>query len=247
MIDIAILCPLSIEYNAVRQYLIAPTFKEEKQFGLSYEAGSIHSEGHEWQISLFETAGKIGNLQARTTQILHSLKPKFVFLVGIAAGIKDVQIGDVIIGTKAYGYESGKETDNGFLARPDVIYSSRKLIELAKQTVREKPPENYKVAFGAIAGGNRVINTANNSLQVIKQSYNDTKALEMESIGFAFAAQEAQVPFLNIRSICDLAIHKNDNFQNLAAERAANFAVQLIKRLPQIAPSTPISIKRMQY
>ncbi len=238
MIDIVILCPLSIEYNAVRKYLIAPIFKEEKQFGLSYEAGKIHSEGHEWQVALFETAGKIGNLQARTTQILHSLKPKFIFLVGIAAGIKDVQIGDVIIGTKAYGYESGKETDNGFLARPDVIYSSRKLIELAKQIIREKPPENYKVEFGAVAGGNRVINTANNSLQIIKQSYNDTKALEMESIGFAFAAQEAQIPFLNIRSICDLAIHKNDNFQKLAAEHAAEFAIQLIKRLPKIELST---------
>ena len=240
MIDIAILCPLSVEYNSVREYLTTPIFKEERQFGLSYEAGKIFAEGHGWQVALFETEGKVGNLQARTTQIIHSLKPKFIFLVGIAAGIKDVQIGDIVIGTKAYGYESGKETDNGFLARPDVIYSSRKLIEIAKQIVREKPPQNYKVEFGAIAGGNRVINTTKNSLQIIKQSYNDTKAIEMESIGFAFAAQEAQIPFLNIRSICDLAIHKNDNFQKLAAERAAKFTIQLIQRLPKIEVSIPV-------
>ena len=246
MIDIVILCPLSIEYNAVRKYLTKPTFKEETRFGLSYEEGIIYTEESSWSIAIFETGGKVGNLQTRTTQILYSLKPKYILLVGIAAGIKDVGLGDVIVGTKAYGYESGKETREGFLARPDVIYSSRKLIELAKQIVREQPPKNYKVEFGAIAGGNRVINTAEGSLKIIKKSYNDTKALEMESIGFAFAAQEAQVQFLNIRSICDLAIHKNDDFQDLAAKRAAEFAIQLIKRLPKTECSLTVQ-KIMVY
>lgn len=240
MIDIVILCPISIEYNAVRKYLTKPTFKEEIQFGLSYEEGIVDIGEGSWNIALFETGGKVGNLQTRTTQVLHSLKPAYIFLVGIAAGIKDVGLGDVIVGTKAYGYESGKETSDGFLARPDVIYSSRKLIELAKQIVREQPPKNYKVEFGAIAGGNRVINTANNSLRIIKKSYNDTKALEMESIGFAFAAQEAQVQFLNIRSICDLAVHKNDDYQSLAAERAAEFTIHLINRLPKLEKLAPI-------
>ncbi len=247
MIDIVILCPLSIEYNAVRKYLANISFKQENQFNLSYEEGQIISSENIWNIALFETGGKIGNLQARTTQILHSLKPNYIFLVGIAAGIKDVGIGDVIVGTKAYGYESGKETDEGFLARPDVIYSSRNLLELAKQVARETTTKNYKIEFGAIAGGNRVINTDKNSLKVIKQSYNDTKALEMESIGFSFAAQEAKVPFLNVRSICDLAVNKNDNFQASASDHAAEFAIQIIKRLPSKETLVPVQTIPVHY
>lgn len=240
MIDITILCPLNIEYNAVREHLTDISYNNENQFGLSYEEGKVMINEKKWTVALFETGGNIGNLQTRTTQILHSLKPNYVFLVGIAAGIKDVSIGDIIVGTKAYGYESGKETEEGFHARPDVIYSSKQLVELAKQVARENQPESFKIEFGAIAGGNRVINTEKNTLQIIKRFYNDTKALEMESIGFSRAAQEAKVSFLNIRGISDLAINKNDSFQGLAARRAAEFAIQLIKRLPNMFMSNRI-------
>ena len=76
MIDIAILCPLSVEYNSVREYLTTPIFKEERQFGLSYEAGKIFAEGHGWQVALFETEGKVGNLQARTCLLYTSPSPR---------------------------------------------------------------------------------------------------------------------------------------------------------------------------
>jgi len=235
MIDVVILCPLSIEYIAVRQHLDKLSSKKEPNFNLSYEQGVIQSGNKKWKIALFETGGKVGNLQTKTMQILHSLKPQYALLIGIAAGIKDVAVGDIIVGTKAYGYESGKETDEGLLIRPEVIKSSRNLIELTKQMARENPTKDYKVTFGPIASGNKVINSNKGILQIIRTSYNDTKALEMESIGFSKSAQEANVSFLNIRGISDLGVNKHDDFQEEAANRAANFAIQMVQRLPNVA------------
>ena len=143
----------------------------------------------------------------------------YIFLAGIAAGIKDVAIGDVVVGTKAYGYELGKETKEGFLSRPQAIEFSPNLINVAKQLLRGNDKQPYIVKFGPIAGGNKVINDEKGVLAIIKKHYNDTIALEMESIGFAAAATKTETFFLNIRGISDLALNKKDDFQAIAAQR----------------------------
>lgn len=232
MIDIVILCPLAIEYNAVKKHINKWSDRTDGKFELPYELGQIYFGNKYFNIALFETGNTIGVLQTKTTQILFSLKPTYIFLVGIAAGIKDVEAGDLVIGTKAYGYEFGKETKEGFLARPESVHYSRKLIDIAKQLVREYHPKGFKVEFGAIASGNKVIDDDRNTLKLIKRSYNDTKALEMESIGFALAAKDTDTLFLNIRSISDKGINKDDKNQELASKNAADFTFKLIERLP---------------
>lgn len=233
MIDIVILCPIQVEYMAVRQHILPVSSQKVLSTTLSYELGQITIKNKIWNIALFETGGNTGNVQAKTTQILSVLKPTYIFLVGIAAGIKDVEIGDLVIGTKAHGYEYGKETEQGFLTRPETVHYSTNLINYARQLIREQPAEDFKIEFGAIASGEKVINAKKGIIERIKSNYNDTKALEKESNGFALAAKEYDVSFLNIRGISDLAHHKKDDFQQLAAERAADFVLKLIGQLPK--------------
>ena len=49
-----------------------------------------------------------------TEKAIQAFKPQIALLIGIAGGVKDVGIGDLLIAKKAYGYESGKEDVDGY-------------------------------------------------------------------------------------------------------------------------------------
>jgi hypothetical protein len=72
--------------------------------------------------------------------------------------------------------------------------------------------------------------------QSIKQYYNDTLALEMESIGFARALHDfKEVECINIRGISDLLDGKTSGhdktYQPIAAKNAAAFVFELLKQI----------------
>lgn len=253
MIDIVILCPIAVEYNAVRKHLNNLSAQKLSQFGLSYEFGQFQSGKKKWNIALFETGSHIANLNIKTSQVLHSLHPSYLFLIGVSGGIKDVAIGDLVIGTKAYGYEHGKVSQKGFEGRPNVIPFSQDLIDEAKQLNREEPESSYNIIFGAINSGDKVVANSNSEqYQIIKKHYGDTIAIEMESIGFADAASKVdKVKFINIRGVSDLIDNKSqsdkEGNQPTAALRAADFTFRLIKRLRKQKNSKTIQKQNVYY
>ncbi|MFT4760616.1 MAG: nucleoside phosphorylase [Paraglaciecola sp.] len=189
MIDIVILCPIAVEYTAVRKCLTNWSAQKIIQYDLPFELGQIEAGQKKWTIALFETGKYIDNVHVKTSQILHALHPSYLFLIGVAGGVKDVKIGDLVVGTFAYGYEKGKVSEKGFEARPRVIPFSQELIDEAKQLSREISPTDYRIVFGPINSGDKVLASINaEQLSIIKKQYGDTIASEMEAIGFAEAA-----------------------------------------------------------
>ena len=237
MIDIIILCPLRVEYMAVRKFLPVLTAKRLPKSALTYECGSLEIENVIWNVALFETDKYLADIQLKTHQILDELQPTYAFLVGIAGGVRDVEIGDIVIGTKAYTYEYGKAEKEGIKNIPTVEDFSDLLIEQTKQLDREQEAVGFKRIFGPINSGNKVIKDKNSQeFKIISSHYPDTIAVEMESYGFATAASKFQnTYFINIRGISDLIENKGASdktgSQELASQRAAKFTFDLIKRL----------------
>lgn len=242
-VSVAILTPIPAEYAAVRRHLDG--LKQDIVEGSLYETGRFKGLHHDYTVVLHETGSKNTAVALATEKVVRLYHPSIVLLVGIAGGVKDVGIGDIVVGTKAYGYESGKETREGAASRPNVLQYSRELVEAARSVSRidgwrtraADDAPGAKVIFGPIASGDKVIATTGSPLyQYLKQHYNDTLALEMESIGFAQAvAHHRQVYALNIRCVSDLLEHKSASdaagHQAIAAERAAAFAFELLYQL----------------
>ena len=240
--DIAILTPIAVEYRAVKGYL--KDAREEQKEGQYYTVGTFRGQHHDYSVFLRETGSRNNEVALAAERAIRHYQPAVIILTGIAGGVKDAGIGDVVVGTQAYGYEAGKSTDDGFSSRPNVLPYSQELIELARSVERAgrwhqrlSSGASPRVFFGPIASGDQVVaSTRAEVYRVIKAHYNDTLALEMESIGFAQAvAAYPHISALNIRGISDLLDGKNaahdQASQPRAAAHAAAFVFELLYQL----------------
>ncbi len=183
-----------------------------------------------------------------TERAIASFAPAAILVVGVAGGLHDdLEIGDVVVGTKIYDYHCGIDSDEGFMARPqswagahDLLASARQVARAQAWTGRLDPTDRDRaptVHFRPIAAGAVVLKSSTSPLaQRLQRVYNDAAAIEMESAGAAFAAHVNDARVLTIRGISDRADRtKRDTdrrgWQPRAARRAAAFAVALIEQM----------------
>ena len=251
--DIVILTPIKVEYQAVRKHLTNLTSLTIDN--CNYEIGKFKGKSQEFKIGIRRTGSGNATIALATEKAIQHYKPSILLLVGVAGGVKDVQLYDVVVATKAYGYASGKETESGYVARPNVYPLSKELLAIAERVEQRGDwirrldsgilmPIVYQ---GPIASDDKVIaSRASNSYKTLKKFFNDTLAIEMEAIGFAEAVSaHSSIKALNIRSISDLIENKKASeslgSQEDAAAVAAAFAFELIYQLDliQLKPSKP--------
>jgi nucleoside phosphorylase len=115
---IAFLTALPLEFEAVVAHL--PT-KQPKMFG-----NRIYTLGEKngYQIVVRQQYSQ-GNYQsARETEwLIQHFQPAYLFFVGVAGGIKEVSLGEIVIATTARGYESVKVKDGVVYPRLHDEYS----------------------------------------------------------------------------------------------------------------------------
>lgn len=212
-----------------------------------FHVGRFTAGGPVWTVAVGEAGAGNSSAALLTERAIAAFTPELALFVGIAGGIKDVSIGDVVVADGIYGYESGKVEADGFLVRPRELRGSRSLLALAGGVLhrddwrrRLRAPggaEPPKIVVGRIAAGEKLVASAQSELRrFLHRAYNDAKALEMEGYGFLEAVDHNEgVRGLVIRGISDLLDNKGvtdaGGGQERAADSAAAVAFELLSRL----------------
>jgi len=240
-----ILTALPIEYKAVRTHL-TDLREETHPRGTVYERGNFSSAGRSWEIGIVEIGAGNAGAVLETEMAIQYFNPSVVLFVGVAGGLKDVRLGDVVAATKVYGYESGKAKST-FEPRPDMGISTFRMVHRARAEARKDdwlqrlggsvPTPAPRVFVGPIAAGEKVVaSTRSDIYKFLRSSYGDALAVEMEGYGFVKAVHaNPQVNALIIRSISDLIDRKSDTdatgYQDIAARHASAFAYEILAKL----------------
>ena len=239
-----ILTALPVECKAVCAHLTAPS--QEVHGGTVYECGLFKSGDQTWEVAVAEIGAGNPNAAAEAQRAIDHFKPRVALFVGVAGGVKDVTLGDVVAATKIYDYGSGK-AEAEFRPRPEIGQSSHPLEQRSRAEMRrgrwvrrigkDLPTPPPRVFVGPIAAGEAVVASRQSDIyQLVRRHYSDALAVEMEGYGFLRAAHiNPPVEALVIRGISDMISgkHRADagGSQEIASRHASAFAFEVLARL----------------
>jgi RNA polymerase sigma factor (sigma-70 family) len=246
-----ILTAIRPEYLAVRGHLTEVKEVRHPQ-GTVYEQGGFNgSDGRLWDVVILEIGAGNPGAALETERAISFFEPRVLFFVGVAGGLKDVVLCDVVAATKVYGYESGK-AQKSFQPRPSVGESSYSLVQRARAEARKgnwlKRLHNLpatvrpRVHIAPIAAGEKVVASRRSYIcRFLRGAYSDAIAVEMEGRGFLQAAYaNQQVSALIVRGISDLIGGKSKadkaGYQEFAAQTASAFTFEVLANLENPAP-----------
>ncbi|OLF10385.1 5'-methylthioadenosine/S-adenosylhomocysteine nucleosidase family protein [Actinophytocola xanthii] len=239
---IVLLTALQREYQAVRRRVT-----EEKVH--RHPAGTLFTVGTLAGRPIALAVLGEGNTSAAalTERAITEFRPAAVLFVGIAGALRDwLQLGDVVVATRVYGYHGGTSEDHGFRARPRAWDAAHHLEQVARHVEGdggwwpEAEPRSRRpdVVFAPVAAGEVVLDSTSSAAAVqLREHYADAVAIEMESAGAAKASQlHRATPMITIRSISDHArgdkwVTDRTGAPQVAADNAAAFAAAVVARL----------------
>ncbi len=244
---IIVLTALSVERDAVIRHLADVNLEKHPEVGTNYHRGFFTSPAGKIDVVVGRTDQTNINAAVETERALQCYKPSHAFYVGVAGGLKDVKVGDIVIGTDVIGYERGKAEEGMFKPRPQfgassydleraansfAISSSWKAISASLVDVQFAP--EISVLQGTIASGEKVDASYKSDLHKhIKTHASHALAIEMEGLGFLTVCRtRPSVKSLLLRGISDLINNKGEmdrrGSQPYASQNVAAFLFGLI-------------------
>lgn len=189
-----------------------------------------------------------------SSKMIQVFRPKYLAMVGIAAGIPGrTELGDVIAADPTWDYSSGKierspgETQARFQSAPHQISLSstlrnhlrllasdnQALARIAGEWPGKRSPTPLRLHIGPLASGPSVLADGEQRTAIIQQ-HRKLLGIEMETYALFAAAEEASEPrpmAFSLKSVCDFSDgSKNDDYQGYAAYTSAQMLRVFVER-----------------
>ncbi|MFI6556196.1 phosphorylase family protein [Streptomyces griseus] len=240
------LTALQVEYEAVHRHMVDHRTVELPE-GTLLDVGRI--PGLNWEVALAETGPTNTRAALVTQSAIGHFDAEAVLFVGVAGALKDdIRLGDVVVASKVHSYHGGRESLDGFSARPDTWSPEYAVDQLVRSACRNepwalllpgpRPATPPKVHFAPIASGDVLLgNRDSETARRIRRHYNDAVAIDMESHGVTQATRmNRAVRALTIRGISDFADPDKSardaaGSQETASRHAAAFAMRVLRDL----------------
>ncbi len=136
-----------------------------------------------------------------TMKMISLFKPKYVIMVGIAAGVAhynsvDQIYGDVIVPDVVWDYSSGKFVSSqnasvsfggvGYIPRPHFVTTDESVLSAVERAIKSEENECH-VHIGPMACGSTVVANSEIVSKQVHSQYGNTAALDMESYAVMYA------------------------------------------------------------
>jgi adenosylhomocysteine nucleosidase len=219
--------------------------------GTLYEIGTVG----DWDVAVAEIGPGNTTAGLELERAATEFAPRAILLVGVAGGLKDLGLGDVVAADAVYDYEAGKDTDDGLLPRIKTHSSAPRLLQHARlvarhgtwvEGIRGTPPAvaPRAVVKPVAAGGKLVAGNRSATAAHLRRYCGDAVAVEMEGHGFlrgAYLNHAAEA--LVVRGVSDLLGDKTQahdvQWQPVAARHAAAFAYAVLDSAGRSLESAP--------
>ena len=241
---LAVLCALPSELVSIRR--LPWDWKQVTVPGdhTVYWKGCYTREGQE-RVVYAADSSRMGlpNAAVFAMKLIHSFRPRYLAMTGIAAGIRGkTEMGDVIVANPSWDGGSGKWTlKDGkprFSAAPhqlplsvevrdkfkSISQDTALLARIKSQWPAEPPPTELRVRIGPLVSNASVL-ADSVSAERFQEQHRELLGLEMETYGVFAAAEECSSPrpiAFSLKSVVDFADgEKNDRYQTYAAFTSA--------------------------
>lgn len=244
-----VLTTFAAESRAVTDLLDEAVPDRHEERGTVYEVGTFTGRHSKWTVAVAEIGPGNSTAAVQLERAGATFEPEAILLVGVAGGVRDVALGDVVVADAVYEYRLGKDTDAGCLPRLRTQSPSHRLLQLARLVARHRGQGSPRVLIKPIAAGDTLVaGTKSATAKYLRSQCGDAVAVEMEGGGFLRGAYlNRGLDTLVVRGISDLLRGKNpDNdrhWQPIAASNAAAFALAVLDAAgdPASGPGRPVA------
>ena len=199
-----------------------------------YHQGVIQGKNKTLKVLIpFPYSMGIEAVSSLTTKVISNFRPRYIFMVGICAGNKNLcKIGDIVIAEKSLNYHGVVEIErkdeskdkkfmhnlcsiNGYLKNQLELFVKSKEIQNIQENYpsKDKIDSTLTVHIGLLVTGNSLLRSAS-IMKEINDTYVGVKGLDMETYGLYYSATQVYrdyAPnFLSVKGVSDYGDNTNN-------------------------------------